>query len=46
MKLAVLVEFRVPPGTVEDRQAGMEIGAQCETATFPSSVPWLHLQRL
>lgn len=39
MKLLVLVEFRVPPGTGEDRQAGMETGAQCETATFPSSVP-------
>lgn len=46
MKLVVFVEFRVPPGTVEDRQAGIETGSQYETAAFPSSVPWLLLQRL
>lgn len=47
MKLVVLVEFRVTPGTVEDRKVGMEEPeAQCETAAFSGLSHGFSLQKL
>lgn len=46
-KLVVLVEFRVSPGPVEDRQVGTEeTAAQCEPATFSGLSRGFFLQRL
>lgn len=47
MKLVVLAEFRVTPGTVEDRKVGMEeTEAQCETAAFSDLSHGFSLQKL
>lgn len=47
MKLLVLVESRVAPGTVEDRKVGMEeTEAQCETAAFSGLSQGFSLQKL
>lgn len=47
MKLVVLVDFRISPGPVEDRQVGMEeTAARCETATFSGLSYGSSLQRL